>query len=496
MKSSRQTRFFQPLVFTSCLLINGSFTNGSHHAGEEIQDSRPNIIFIMSDDHAVESISCYGSQLIQTPGIDRLAEEGMRFDNVFNVNSLCAPSRAALLTGKHAYLNGFKRNRDHFDVQQVSFPILMQQAGYQTGIIGKWHLMSEPQGFDYYNVLPGQGRFFDPVLKEKGLPWEDGNDGGVVVDGYLTEVITDLAIDWISENASRKPFMLMVHHKAPHTPHHYPEKYDTLYAGKNLPLPETFSDTYWGKNPGLAFGICGFSKLGNIIPHHLQQEIPEGLDKAGFQHWAYQAFFKDYLRLVAAMDDNISRLLDYLDESGLSKNTMVIYTSDNGFFHGQHGLFNKMWMYEESLKLPLVVRFPGVIEAGSINDDLVSILDFAPTFLDMAEATIPSALQGRSIKPLFTGNKPDDWRDAVYYHYFGQFAVPEHYGIRTNRYKLIHFMTESTGKNFFGELYDLNTDESEMENLYYRPEYASIKNALEEKLTQMKIEAGYNPLSD
>ena len=469
-------------ICISCIAL--MFVNGqcfAQHTG-----NRPNIIFIMADDHDMQSISSYGSKLIQTPGIDRLANEGMRFNNCFSVNSICAPSRADLITGKYNQLNGVLRIGDKLDEKQLTFPMLLQQAGYTTALIGKWHLVSEPQGFDYYNVLPGQGQYFNCLMKEKGQPWLDGNKGGIPSKGFITDVITDRSIEWLKNNNTGNPFFLMIHHKAPHTPHEYPGKYDSLYAHEDIPLPETFNDDYAGKNPGLQNENAGFSRLDHIYPDHIKEKAAKGLSKEQFKYWAYQSFFKGYLRLVASLDENISRLLQYLDESGLSKNTIVVYTSDNGFFMGEHGLFNKMWMYEESMRLPLLIRYPGIVKAGSVNNEMVSILDFAATFTDIAKAKISPEMQGRSIVPLLKGEMPKDWRDAIYYHYFDQYEVPEHVGIRSKQYKLIQFFDKKNNTSF-KELYDLKTDPHELKNIYYTTSNKALKDKLENALNKMRI---------
>jgi len=439
----------------------------------------------MADDHGLQAISSYGSKLINTPGIDRLAKEGVRFVNCFNINSLCAPSRAALITGKYNIQNRVLRIGDRLDEKQETFPMILQRAGYQTALIGKWHLESEPQGFDYYKVLPGQGKYFDCPMKEKGQPWISGSQGGNVKKGFITDVITDQSIEWLKGINSEKPFFLMIHHKAPHTPHEYPQKYAELYSDTDLPLPSTFLDKYVGKNEKLATGNAGFSRLDHIYPDHFTEKVPPSMTQDQYKYWAYQTFFKGYLRLVASLDENITRLLDYLDQSGLAKNTIVVYTSDNGFFIGEHGLFNKMWMYEESMRLPLIVRYPGHFKAGSVNADLVSILDFAPTFVELAKARIPFGLQGNSILPLLKGKISIKWRDAIYYHYFDQYEVPEQEGIRTRDYKLIRF--KYSPDESFEELYDLKKDPLEMENLYLSPAYAPQKKRLEKKLKSLKV---------
>lgn len=452
-------------------------------AGIKSNRSRPNIIFIMADDHAAHAIGAYGSKINATPNIDRLAREGMLFTLCLNVNSLCAPSRAALVTGKYSRKNGFYRNGDRFDRTQQTFPRLLQKAGYETALIGKWHLVTEPAGFDYYNVLPGQGRFFNCPLKEKGKPWQDGNKGGEVRSGYLTDVITDLSIEWIKKRGRDKPFCLMVHHKAPHTPHQYPKKYAALYMDRDLPEPDTFNDDFATRTDALAQTRGRWSKLDNILPSHFVEQVPPKLEGDKFKKWAYQSFFKNYLRVVTALDDNIGRLLDYLDQAKLTDNTIVVYTSDNGFFLGDHGLFNKMWIYEESLRLPFLVRYPREIPAGKVNNELASILDFAPTFLDYAGSPIPENLQGRSLRPLLQGRLPDDWRTAHYYHYFGQYDVPPHNGIRTKRYKLAHFYELESERRW--ELYDMKTDPQELTNIIDKSEVRSVVETLKLELFQL-----------
>ena len=440
---------------------------------------RPNILFIMADDHASHAISAYGSKLIKTPNIDRLAKEGMRFTNCFNVNSLCAPSRAALITGKYSHHNGFMRNGDTFDGSQITYPKLLQRAGYETALIGKWHLKSQPTGFNYYSVIPGQGEFFNPLFRDSGKPWEESH----VVKGYLTDVITDKAITWIDKRDSSKPFCMMVHHKAPHTPHLYPKKYEKLYADKDLPVPESFWADYKQRGKALIESQGRWSKLDYIKPNHFTKTVPKTLKMGtkAYKDWSYQCFFKGYLRLVAALDDNIGRLLDYLDESGQSKNTLVIYTSDNGFMLGDFGLFNKMWMYEESLRLPLLVRYPDNIKPETVNSKIVSILDFAPTFLDYAQAEAPYDFQGRSFRSILEGKKPADWRKAHYYHYYGQYDVPAHYGVRTLNHKLIHYYEEDSW-----ELFDMVNDPQELRNIYNQSEQSKVVENMKTMLKEMR----------
>jgi arylsulfatase A-like enzyme len=438
------------------------------------EEQTPNIIFIMSDDHASAAISAYGNSLLETPNIDKLADQGIRFNNCLNVVSLCGPSRAAILSGRYSVHNGYMRNGNSFDRNQLSFPKLLQQAGYETAIIGKWHLVTQPAGFNYYNVIPFQGQFFDCRMKETGQEWQDREKGGVVQAGYLTEVITDKAIDWLKDRDKKKPFCLLIHHKAPHEPYHYPERYEKLLANDTIIEPENFNDTFEGKNHVLVNNECRYSKFNNINMPFLKDVLPQDMEKgtADYKSSSYPLVMKGYHRLVAALDDNIGRLMDFVDHSDVGENTIVVYTSDNGWFLGDHGLFNKMWMYEESLHVPLIIRYPESIKPATVNDDLVSVLDFAPTFLDFAGVEKPEQFQGKSIRQLMAGFTPDDWRSAHFYHYFGQFEVPSHYGIRTKNYKLIHFYEAEEEPKW--ELYDMKNDSKEKVNLIHNPEYLDV----------------------
>lgn len=449
----------------------------------------PNIIFILSDDHSVGAIGAYGNSLLATPNIDKLADQGMRFNNCFNAVSLCGPSRATILSGRYSVINGYMRNGDSFDRNQITFPKLLQQAGYETAVIGKWHLVSQPAGFDYYSVIPYQGRFFDCSMKETGREWRDGAEGGDTQPGYLTEVITDKAINWLKSRDKEKPFCLLVHHKAPHTPYQYPERYEKLLADISLPEPENFYDSFEGKNLELANNNCSYSKFLTINPAHFNEKVPDTLEKGtmDYKKWAYQSILKGYYRLVAALDENIGRLMDFVDDSELKNNTIVVYTSDNGWFMGDHGLFNKMWMYEESLHVPLIIRYPKEVKPGTVSDEFVSVLDFAPTFLDYSGKEKNSQFQGRSIKPILSGDTPDDWQSVHFYHYFGQFEVPSHYGIRTEDFKLIHFYEAQEEPKW--ELYDMRNDPREMVNLIHDTEYLDVFSDLKTLLEKKKIQS-------
>ena len=485
---------------------------------------KPNIIFIMSDDHAERAISAYGSTLIQTPNIDRIANEGIRFNNSFVTNSICAPSRAVLLTGNYSHLNGLRDNRDEFDGSQLTFPKLLQNAGYQTSIIGKWHLKTEPTGFDYYNVLQGQGQYYGPTFIENG--------DTIKYEGYVTDLITDFAIENLRNRDKDKPFCLLYHHKAPHRNWMPDAKYFSMYKDEDLPLPETFYDDYSTRSAAAKeqdmriedmylsvdmklqpedYDIetgSGGKKSFNVEPawikyYNLMTDEEktawdahyDPLNKAFREanlsgnellEWKYQRYMKDYLRTVASVDDNIGRLLDYLDKEGLAENTIVIYTSDQGFYLGEHGWYDKRFMYEESFSMPLVVRYPKEIAAGTVVDELVMNLDFAPTFLDYAGVDIPGEMQGLSLRGLMKGEQQQDWRKSVYYHYYeyphGWHNVKQHYGVRTERYKLIHFYNDIDA----WELYDLDVDPNELNNLYENPDYADLIDELKIELARLR----------
>ncbi len=441
--------------------------------------SRPNILFIMADDHASHAISCYRSKINSTPNIDRIAASGMRFDNCFCTNSICAPSRAVILTGKYSHLNGVRTNSEKFDGSQQTFPKLLQKAGYQTAMIGKWHLKSDPTGFDYWNILPGQGLYHDPLMINMGKREKHR--------GYVTDIITDLCLEWLEQRDNGKPFLLMYHHKAPHRSWEPDEKHMHLYEDVEIPQPETFNDDYRTRSDAAR-------QQEMTIENHLTEtdvkgKPPEGLAGPELKNWYYQRYIKDYLRCIASIDDNVGRVLDHLDESGLSRNTIVIYTSDQGFYLGDHGWYDKRFMYEHSLRMPLLVRYPNVIEAGTVNSDIVLNLDFAETFLDYGDAPIPADMQGRSLRPLIEGRTPSDWRTSMYYHYYeypAVHSVKRHYGIRTERYKLIHFYYDIDA----WELFDLKEDPLELHNVYDDPRYKDVVAQLKSELAQLRKQYG------
>ena len=437
---------------------------------------RPNVIYIMADDHASHALSCYGSRINRTPNLDRIARQGIRFENCFVTNSLCGPSRATLLTGKYSHANGYTVNERKFDGAQTTFPKLLQKAGYQTAIVGKWHLGSDPTGFDYWNILPGQGVYFDPEFIEMGVKRQ--------VKGYVTDIITDSALAYLKARDKTRPFCLLYHHKAPHRNWDPDAKHANLYEHDPLPVPETFDDDYASRARPAREQEMTIER--DLNKTDLKQDPPPGLSGHGLKEWRYRRFIQDYLRVIASIDDNVGRLLDYLEESGLAKNTIVIYTSDNGFFLGDHGWFDKRFMYEESLRVPLLVRYPGVIKPGSTSKAFVSNADFAPTFLDYAGTPAPIDMQGRSLRPLLEGGKPSNWRKSLYYHYY-EFPQPHHVyphiGVRTERYKLVYYYTIGEW-----ELFDLRKDPRELRNLYNDTAHARTRAELTAELRRLKEE--------
>jgi arylsulfatase A-like enzyme len=460
---------------------------------------RPNIIFIMTDDHASHAIGCYGSKINKTPNLDRIGKEGMRFENCFCTNSICAPSRAVILTGKHSHLNGVKDNRLKFDGSQQTFPKLLQKAGYQTAMIGKWHLKTDPTGFDYWNILPGQGLYYNPVMIEMGQRKK--------YTGYVTDIITDHCLNWLERRDKEKPFCLMYQHKAPHRRWEPGPKHLTMYDDVSIPEPDTLFDDYSGRGRAAKEQDMSISKtmtqsdLKFTAPNNLTAEqkrlwdaayVPknEAFKKANLRgkdliRWKYQRYMKDYLRCIASVDDNAGRVLDYLDDSGLAKDTVVVYTADQGFYLGDHGWFDKRFMYEESLRMPLLIRYPREIKAGAVNRDLVQNLDFGPTFLDFAGMARPADMQGESMRPLLQGTRPGRWRKSIYYHYYeypAVHSVKRHYGVRTDRYKLIHFYHDIDE----WELYDLRRDPEELKNVYNAPTYAGVVKELKGELKRLR----------
>lgn len=471
---------------------------------------QPNIIFIMSDDHAYQAISAYGgplAKLAPTPNIDRISKGGMLFNRCLVTNSICGPSRATILTGKYSHENGFIDNTfgATFDGSQLTFPKVLQQAGYQTAMIGKWHLGSNPTGFDFWDILTGQGSYYNPTFIN--------SSGQYNMKGYATEIITDKSIQWLDKvKDSGKPFMLMMHHKAPHRawdpgPHEL-----GMYENVTFPEPESLFDNY--ANRGKAAHLQNMTIANTMyIDRDLKMtdQRRAGLDSVQLAKWnsvygpiikgfkasnlkgdnltrfKYQRYMRDYLSCVAAVDKSVGEVLDYLKKNGLDKNTIVVYTSDQGFYLGEHGWFDKRWMYEESERTPLLIKWTGVIEAGSVNNDLVSNLDFGETFIDAAGSEVPKEMQGRSLLPVLEGKTPADWRQAHYYHYYehpSEHNVMRHYGITTKRYKLIHFYYDIDE----WEMYDLEKDPHEMNNIYDDSSYAEVRQDLHKQLDNLRTQ--------
>jgi arylsulfatase A-like enzyme len=464
--------------------------------------SRPNILFIMTDDHASQAMSCYGSRVNKTPNLDRIAREGTRMDRVFATNSICTPSRASILTGKYSHVNGvpvFNR----FDGSQPTVQKMLQQAGYYTAMVGKWHLGSDPTGFDYWNILPGQGVYDDPTFYDK--------DGSEVIKGYATDVITDVTINVLMNRPKDKPFFVMSHHKAPHREWTPDEKHRKQFENQHIPEPSNLRDDYAGRTDALheqqqsvfrdltrmdlklapPQGLTGVERMRWLAAKPTEVEIEvNGVKKTltgkELEDWKYQRYMQDYLACVQSVDDNVGRMLDWLDANGLRDNTVVIYTSDQGFFLGEHGLFDKRFMYEESLRMPFVVRWPAGIKAGTTSAAIGINCDFAPTFLDLAGLPTPGDMQGRSFVPVWKGKTPKDWRQAMYYRYYhdpGDHNTRAHYGIRTATHKLIFFWKKDQW-----ECYDLVADPQEMHNIYNDPKAQPIVAKLKQELWRLKKE--------
>ena len=504
------------------------FACGTDTKKQEIgQAVRPNILFIMSDDHAYQAISAYDQRLIQTPNIDRLAKEGMRFTNASVTNSICAPSRAVILTGKHNHLNGKIDNHMAFDTTQVTFPQLFQKAGYETAMFGKLHFGNSPKGVDEFMILPGQGNYINPDFIIK-------SGDTITKQGYVTDIITDVTLDWLKAKRNPdKPFMMMYLHKAPHRPWWPRADKFKEFTQKTFPLPETLFDDY--TNRGTAAKTAEMNLLYHMQYSHDSKIYPETLTemktvkpkveemKNGFwgpygrateeqqaeykpildsindyfkthwpsmtdeekMIWKYQRYMQDYLGCISSVDDNVGRVLDYLDESGLAENTIVIYTSDQGFYLGEHGWFDKRFIYDESFKTPLLIRWPNRIAPGTTEDEMVQNLDFAQTFLEAAGISAPEDMQGENLIPLLEGKK-DNWtRDVVYYHYYeypSVHMVKRHYGIVTKEYKLAHFYYDVDE----WELYDRQKDPSEMNNVYDDPAYSEVVKELKIKLEEQR----------
>ena len=517
---------FSTLIFISCV---------KEEESQKKPTERPNILFIMSDDHAYQAISAYSDKLIKTPNIDRLSDEGILFTNACVANSICAPSRATILTGKHTHINGKIDNRMPFDTTQVTFPQLFQNAGYTTAMYGKLHFGNKPKGVDDFMILPGQGHYINPEFITP--------EGDTTIIGYVTDIITDLTINWLDKKRDKeKPFMMMYLHKAPHRawwPN--PEKFKE-FSQQTFPEPATLFDNY--DNRGSAaktaelnisdqllsydnkvypqaivdiglknddprnkkyFETADFSRLKanqkamykpilDSIAQDFKKRWPSMGDKEKMS-WQYQRYIQDYLACISSIDDNVGRVLDYLDDSGLAENTIVIYTSDQGFYLGEHGWFDKRFIYNESFKIPLLIRWPNQITAGITNDEMVQNLDFAQTFLEAAQIEIPEDMQGESLISLLKGDTSQWDRESVYYHYYeypGPHMVKRHYGIVTKKFKLVHFYHDIDE----WELYDRKNDPQEMENVYHNPAYANAVTELHKKLDELRLKYKDSPEFD
>ena len=481
------------------------------------KEAPPNIVFIMSDDHAFQAVSAYGHNLNNTPNIDRIGREGAIFKKGFVTNSICAPSRAVMLTGKHSFVNGKVDNVQPFNWDQPNFAKELQSAGYETALIGKIHLKGEPQGFNHWSVLPGQGHYYNPKFIENG--------DTIKIEGHVTPITTNMTLDWLDNKRDKeKPFLLLYHQKAPHRNWMTEEKYLTLFDDKTFEPPANYFDDYEGMGTaakeqemqidGHAVWGHDFKFLVNPITGkktNFNRELARLTEKQkekwleaytpkndAFREaklsgkelgkWKFNRYLKDYLRTIQSIDDGVGEVLNYLDENNLSENTIVIYTSDQGFYLGEHGWFDKRFMYEESLRTPILMRYPKEIKSGTEINQLIQNLDFAPTFLDYAGIEIPNDIQGESFRNIVNNNS-SEWRDAIYYTYYeypSVHMVKRHYGVRTDRYKLMHFYYDIDE----WEMYDLKKDPSEMNNIYNDPEYAKIKKMMHMRLTEMRDKYG------
>ncbi len=467
---------------------------------------RPNIVLIFSDDHAFQAVGAYGDprRLIETPNIDRLGTEGMRFDRCLVPNSICGPCRAVVLTGKYSHRNGFLHNGNRFDGSQPTVAKMLQGAGYQTALFGKWHLGSDPQGFDTWEILPGQGDYYNPVLIRDGVRSKR--------EGYVTDLITEGTVEWLRGRDRDRPFLLMMQHKAPHRNWQPALRHLGHDGDRRYPEPDTLFDDYRGRGRAEREQDMTIDKtlteadLNLVAPGRLtaaQREVWDayyeprnavmrgaGLKGEEWIRWKYNRYMHDYLGCLKAVDESVGVLLNVLEEEGLTENTLVMYTSDQGFYLGEHGWFDKRWIYEESVRSPLLVRWPGVVAAGSVNRDLVSPLDFAETWLDAAGLEVPEDMQGASLVPVLRGRTPGDWRKSFYYHYYeypGPHDVRRHYGVITERYKLVHFYEPEMD---YWELFDRLEDPRELRDAYADPAYARVRADLTREVRRLREELG------
>jgi arylsulfatase A-like enzyme len=483
MKIRHRKEFRQLLAWLAAIAA------GLFSCAEGPATGKPNILFIMADDHTTQAISCYRGIFAEKAGtvnIDQIAAEGMRFTNAFCTNAICSPSRATILTGKYSHQNGLYYLGQRFDMSQTTTVDLLGKAGYQVAVFGKWHLRCRPEGFDDYMVLPVQGRYRDPQFH---VP---GTDSLVTVQGWSTDIIADKTMDFLRKRDRAKPFFVMCHFKATHDPWASRPPYDTLFSHEEMPAPANLFDTYnhreepaWRATLKLEYMNQG------TYPH----DRLEGVDELTQRNHIYRQYIRDFIRCGRVLDENVGRILDFLKEEGLEENTIVIYTADQGHFLGEHGFFSKRFMYEEAMRMPLIVRYPGRVKAGSVNVDLVANVDFAPTIADLAGLSIPEEMQGESLVPLLEGRTPEDWRQAIYYRYWQHLLhrdVTAHYGIRTKTHKLIYFYGQPLGMTDYPavkpcwELYDLVDDPAEMHSIYHDPDQQDLVRELKGALLSLK----------
>lgn len=482
---------------------------------EDAEPKRYNIVYIMTDDHTAQMMSCYDPRYAHTPNLDRIAEDGVKFTNSFVANSLSGPSRACMVTGKHSHKNGFTDNESGkpFDGSQPTFPKYLQEAGYETALFGKWHLISDPTGFDTWRVVPGQGDYYNPTFIN-----QDGSQE--IVHGYLTNLITDMSLDWLENREDKeKPFCLMIHHKAQHRNWMADTCNLALYEDQSWPLPDNFFDNYEGRpaaataemriddpksmdivydlkmlndtaNTRLTDTYKSFigrmdsaqrAKWDEFYNPIIEEYYNSNLQGEELAQWRFNRYIRDYLKTLKSLDDNVGRVLDYLEEHDLLDNTLVVYTSDQGFYMGEHGWFDKRFMYEESFNTPLVMHLPKGLKARGDINQMVQNIDYAPTFLEIAGVEIPEDIQGESLMPLLRGENPADWRDQLYYHYYeypAEHAVKRHYGVRSDRYSLMHFYNDID----HWELYDLKEDPHQMNNLYGKPGMEQVTAEMRQRL--------------
>lgn len=498
-------RVIKTVLFSTGLLITISSCNSKNEIEKNI---RPNILFIMSDDHTSQAWGIYGGILkdyVKAPNISRLADGGMVLNNAFCTNSICVPSRASILTGQYSNSNGVFTLSDALEPDSLNIAKVLQKNGYQTAIIGKWHLKKEPTGFDYYNVLYDQGRYWDPILRTAANFYKDPAEWDVH-QGFSTDVIADLSIQWLEERTDDKPFLLMTHFKATHEPFDYPDRYKDLFKDIEIPEPASLYD-FSPETTGRSFKGQKLENLGwryeqaSNAPEKWWCQYPglpfytQNMDSMEARKQVYQKFVKDFMRSGAAIDDNIGKILDYLEKSGLAENTVVIYTADQGYFLGEHGFFDKRLIYDESLRMPFVIRYPKEIPAGKRLDDIILNIDFPALFADYAGIEIPKSMQGKSFRKNLNGKTPHDWRTTAYYRYWQHYPErPGHFGIRNSNYKLAFFYGQSLDMTGCSnetstpawEFYDMVKDPNENHNAYNDPSYKEVINEMKIELKRQR----------